>query len=409
MKNIVLNVLERYYILRPSRDNSGKVTIYLRAYVNGQTALLGTTGVKIDPVLNWCKKTKTVKNTNNNLDIENLSDRLEGCKNVLNDIVRHYNKENILLNSKTLRVEFERAVSNGMKFKSKETTSLIELYELYITDFVGRLAYNTHRDYIYKKDKLKAYFEASKLPDYVGTINKSFCYDYKKWLKEHFDNSESSANKHIMRIKVVLDYAYDIGKIDKNPIHEVKTPQRYDTDLFHLNEPMIKKLYDYPFFPKAVRKVVDMFVFSCESGLAYIDLIALTSENVKQNNNYEYLQGNRQKTGTLYTVILSKRAKLIIEKYGSVEGIPKISNQKCNQYIKNAFEMLDFADFEKVKFHSGRKSFAHNGMNGELQITEEDIIKMLGQKNVRELASYGLKESVQILDKYAPKLMLYNN
>ena len=107
--------------------------------------------------------------------------------------------------------------------------------------------------------------------------------------------------------------------------------------------------------------------------------------------------------------IHSKRANLIIEKYGNVERIPKISNQKCNQYIKNAFEILDFVDFEKVKFHSARKSFAHNGMNGELQITEEDIIKMLGQKNVRELASYGLKESVQILDKYAPKMMLYDN
>lgn len=107
---MAINTFKRYYILRPARDKSGKVTIYLRAYINSEVVLLGTTGIKINQKKNWCKKTETVLNPDNDLDIENLTERLESYKLILNEIVRYYNKANKKLDAKTLKSKFDDAV-----------------------------------------------------------------------------------------------------------------------------------------------------------------------------------------------------------------------------------------------------------------------------------------------------------
>jgi site-specific recombinase XerD len=208
-----------------------------------------------------------------------------------------------------------------------------------------------------------------------------------------------------MRIKIIIKYAVDCGKIDNNPINEIKTPQPYNTNLLHLNSDWVTKFYEFDFHSETLSKVRDMYVFSCETGISYADIIKLKPVNIKagedkQGKEFEFITDNRQKTKTEYNTIITRRAKEIIDKYGGIDKMPKISNQKCNQYLKDALDILEYPNFKKITFHSARKSFAHNFMNGELDVTEIDMSNMLGHKDLRELYAYGIKDKKKMLSKY---------
>ena len=401
---MITNTLERYYILRASSDNSGKATIYLRAYVNGQTALLGTTGVKIDPKKNWCKKSNTIKNPDNDLDIANLSEKLESCKYVLNEIVKYHNKQDILLDKQTLVNEFERAVRNKYKFEGKHNISVLKLIDNFIISIEGVKAKNTTIDYVNKRKKLELYFTEMNIPHYVSKWDRAFVNDFKEWLIKYHNNSDSSANKYIAKFRKVFDFAVETGRININPISEIKTPQPYNTDLLHLNSEWVRKLYNFKFHSNCLNKIRDMYVFGCETGIAHIDILNLTTNNIKNGNHngkeFEYISGKRKKTGTEYNVNIYERANEIIRKYGSIDKLPHVSNQKCNQYIKDCLDIIQYPQFADITFHSARKSFAHNYMNGPRQVSELDMSKMLGHSNLKELSAYAIKDKQQILSKY---------
>ena len=401
---IIMNIVERYYKLRQARDNSGKSTIYLRAYVNGQLVELGSTNVKIDKKRNWCKKTNTVKNPDSNKDIEALSERLEASKAVINDITKFYNKENILLTAASLKQEFNQAVKNNLKFQTKDTLSILDLFEVFTKDQQtkkekDKLALNTFRDYSYKIEKLKLYTEQTNSIITIARIDRSFVYNFKKWLIQHHNNTESSANKYIMRIKVVLDFAVNAGLIMQNPISDVKTPQNYEENHLHLTKSQIIKLHLYKFHSQKIQKSVDMYVFSCSTGICYADQVKLKSENV--NMIEKYIIDFRQKTKTRYTAPIGYIAERIILKYGSVEQMPKISNQKANDYIKLALHEIGIKNAFDYTFHSGRKSFVNYCLNRKRNpINPFDLIKMVGHSSVDELNAYGKRSDKNVIQSF---------
>lgn len=401
---IIMNIVERYYKLRQARDNSGKSTIYLRAYVNGQIAELGSTNVKIDAKKNWCKKTNTVKNPDSNLDIEALSERLEASKAVINDITKFYNKENVLLTAAILKQEFALAVKNNLKFQTKDTLSILDLFEAFTKDQEtkkekDKLALNTFRDYSYKIAKLKLYTEQTNTIITVARINRQFVYSFKKWLILHHNNSESSANKYIMRIKVVLDFAVNAGLIMQNPIADLKTPQHYEENHLHLNRNQVIRLHFHKFLSKKVQRAVDMYVFSCVTGICYADQVKLKSENVNMED--KYIVDFRQKTKTRYTAPIGHIAERIILKYGSVEEMPKICNQKANDYIKLALHEIGIKNWYNYTFHTGRKSFVNYCLNRRRNpINPFDLINMVGHSSVDELKAYGKRSDKNVIQSY---------
>lgn len=400
---MIINTVKRYYNLRPSRDNSGKHTIHLRARVNGELVELGTTGVKIDLEKNWCNVTKTLKNPDINKDIEGLIERFEASKNFINEVVRYYNREGICLTGQMLKNEFQKALKNKYKFQSKEMITLDTLFEDFLRNQeqimpinYQKLAHNTFRDYRYKFEKIRQFSIETNIPLSVGMINRTFVSNLKRWLIANFNNTDSSANKYIMRIKVVLNYAVEVGLIDKNPIFEVKTPKHYDTDLRHLNYEQILQLYKHEFHSERIQKVVDMYLFSCVTGICYADQVKLKTSNIDFQKRL--IVDYRQKTKTRYTAPLTEIAFSIIQKYGSIEAMPKISNQKANEYLKLALYEIGVPEAFEFTFHSGRKSFVNYCLNREVNpVPAYDLIKMLGHTSIEELKSYGVRSDENVI------------
>ena len=137
----------------------------------------------------------------------------------------------------------------------------------------------------------------------------------------------------------------------------------------------------------------DMFVFSCYTGLAYIDVYELSPQNVSLGIDGEYwISTYRHKTDIPVRIPLLPQALEIIEKYKnnprvleSGRLLPVYANQLLNSYLK---EIADFCGIEKpLTFHIARHTFATTVTltNG---VPIETVSKLLGHTSIKTTQIY---------------------
>lgn len=108
------------------------------------------------------------------------------------------------------------------------------------------------------------------------------------------------------------------------------------------------------FNSRRLEQVRDVFIFSCFTGLSYVDVKNLTKENVCISfDGKQWLRLHRQKTSTAVNLPLLKTPLAILKKYEDKlsDGrlLPVLSNQKLNSYLK---EIADICGIKKnLTFH----------------------------------------------------------
>jgi len=84
----------------------------------------------------------------------------------------------------------------------------------------------------------------------------------------------------------------------------------------YLNKEEIQLLYEKKFASERLSQVRDIFLFSCYTGLAYIDVKKLSKSNVNIGvDGEEWIFTNRQKTGISTRIPLLPVAQELILKY----------------------------------------------------------------------------------------------
>lgn len=187
-------------------------------------------------------------------------------------------------------------------------------------------------------------------------------------------------------------------RLDKNPFVNYKAKVK-EVERAYLVQEEIQAIVDKEFATERLNQVKDIFLFSCFTGLAYIDVKQLTRSNIGLGiDGGKWIFTNRQKTDTRSNISLLPIAEEILDKYKQHpqclnEGklLPVLSNQKMNSYLK---EIADLCEINKeLTFHIARHTFATTVTltNG---VPIESVSKMLGHKNLRTTQHYA-----KILDK----------
>ena len=159
--------------------------------------------------------------------------------------------------------------------------------------------------------------------------------------------------------------------------------------------------------------VRDLFLFSCFTGLAYIDVANLRREHLVTMNGKTWIMTRRKKTKVESNILLLDIPKAIIEKY-SPSTIPKdgelfpiLSNQKMNAYLK---EIADVCGLQKrLTFHLARHTFATMSLSKGVPM--ESVSKMLGHTNIKTTQIYARITSKKIehdMEQLAGKLDKFN-
>jgi integrase len=161
----------------------------------------------------------------------------------------------------------------------------------------------------------------------------------------------------------------------------------------YLNEDELQALATKKFNIDRLGQVRDIFLFSCYTGLAFIDAFQLTYSNVSKGvDGNQWIFSARQKTDTPTRIPLLPTALEILDKYkshpkciNSGKVLPVLSNQKMNSYLK---EIADVCGITKtLTFHIARHTFATTvTLNNDVPI--ESVSKMLGHKSIKITQHY---------------------
>jgi site-specific recombinase XerD len=239
-------------------------------------------------------------------------------------------------------------------------------------------------------DFLKHKYNINDLP--VHKVDYKFITDLEYYLKTTKKNAHNTAVKYIANFKKIIRIALANDWISKDPFLKWKAKlKRVDREF--LNQEEIEKIINLEIKIPRLDYVRDIFIFSCFTGLAYIDCKNLTKENLVIGVDGEkWIHTTRKKTETRSSIPILPIAGRIIQKYEDdpilrYKGLvlPVLSNQKMNAYIK---EIADLCGIQKnLTFHLARHTFATTVTltNG---VPIESVSKMLGHTNLRTTQHY---------------------
>jgi site-specific recombinase XerD len=377
-----------FYIKRQKAKN-GKAPIYARITVDGKRVELSLK-MDVDIEINWNDAKGMAKGKSE--EIRSLNTYLEQVRFRLVECYQHLQLKKKLITAEAIKAQF----CGG----EEKEHSLLNVIDYHNTEMKSTLEWGTQKNY-YTTRKYVEMFLKKKLRTsdiYLSQLNYKFITDFEKFMKEyqpldhHKPCGQNTVMKHIERLRKVVNLAIKNDWLEKDPFHKFSPHFIKSTREFlsaeELNTIEVK---DFKIF--RLQQVKDLFVFSCYTGLAYIDVMRLTTQNITIgiDGNY-WLYTNRKKTEESVRVPLLPKALEIIEKYKKHPAViqsggilPRMSNQKLNSYLK---EVADLSGIDKnLTFHLARHTFATTVTltNG---VPIETVSKLLGHTSIRTTQIY---------------------
>jgi site-specific recombinase XerD len=226
----------------------------------------------------------------------------------------------------------------------------------------------------------------------ITKIDHAFITDYEFWLRSVRNCANNTAVKYIKNFNKIIKLCLANDWLEKNPFANYKSKVK-EVERVYLTENEIQSIIEKDFKTERLSVVRDIFLFSCFTGLAYIDVKNLTKSHISFGIDGEkWIFTHRQKTESASKIPILPVTQMIIEKYenhpqcnNEYKLLPILSNQKMNAYLK---EIAGVCEIEKeLTFHIARHTFATTVTltNG---VPIESVSKMLGHKNLRTTQHY---------------------
>ncbi|TXD53656.1 site-specific integrase [Polaribacter sp. IC063] len=250
--------------------------------------------------------------------------------------------------------------------------------------------YNRAKDLLLIFIKLKYRKTSFNLTD----IDNQFIYNletylkYESTFKSKVGISHNSVVKYFQCFKTVCKYGIKRNLIRSNPFlcYDEKLVIQ---DAIFLTKDELKRIEAKEFSTERLNRVKDIFLFSCYTSYAPVDVEKLTKNNlIKDSDDAYWIKTHRAKTGIKSNVPVLLPVKRIIDKYAHLEGdklLPTISNQKINEYLK---EIADLCSINKKLTHYvARHTFATTVTLGN-GVAIENVSSMMGHTRITMTQHY---------------------
>ncbi len=284
--------------------------------------------------------------------------------------------------------------------ETKADNTLMGLIDYHNNNMQKILSWSTLKNYFTTRKYVQQFLTKKyKNADiFLSSLNYQFITEFEFYLRtcNPLDKSNPLTNngimKHMERLRKMVTLAYKMEWIAKDPFAQYKLKFKRKEMSFLTTEELYK-LEHTPLSKKNLIRSRDLIVFSCYTGLSYIDLSNLRSNNLCIGIDGEYwINTTRQKTETPVNIPLLSKAYEIIEKYKNEPRVyhrqrllPYASNQRLNHDLK---EIVALCGINKdLSFHSARHTFATTVTltNG---VPVETVSKMLGHTKLSTTQIY---------------------
>lgn len=223
--------------------------------------------------------------------------------------------------------------------------------------------------------------------------------DFGRWARseKNADGSRrlgtNTINKHLTSINKVLDYAVNKEYLSANPIGSLNLEYEAAGAPNYLLPDARRRIADCRLTTLAIER--DVAVFLMHTGLSYTDYLSLGTEHVVQLPNGErFIKKARNKTKIFSVIPILAEAEAIIERWGSIEALPRPDMSDLNKALK----ILGEHSGSPIKLSTSvfRDTFS-SMMENEYMLELRVIMVMMGHTNPRQLHNYSSVQPGRIL------------
>lgn len=239
-------------------------------------------------------------------------------------------------------------------------------------------------------------------------LNSDFIREFDFFLRVDKECTHNTVWVYTMPVLALTELAVKKGLIKENPFEDYKITME-EKDRGYILKEDVERIMLYKPKNKTTELIKDLFIFSCFTGLSYIDIKKLKRSNIQSFfDGHQWIISRRKKSDVASNVRLLEIPKRIIDKYiGSTRNdfvFPVPSNGTCNTHVGKIIKEVGIVTEFKITFHIARHTF------GTMFLTEgvplESLSKMMGHKNISTTQIYAKITSMKIskdMDLVTPK------
>jgi site-specific recombinase XerD len=285
-------------------------------------------------------------------------------------------------------------IRNELTGVASKADTLLALFEEHNSEYKNRVGIDrksgTYRVYANSYNHLSGFIGSKYgLKDYpLRQLDMPFINNFDYYLRVDAKLTSNTIINHIVRLKKMVNRAIRQGTIQSDPFKEYvmdKTEHKYR----HLSGDELDRILRTEIKIPKVNFVRDMFLFSCFTGLAYIDICNLSEKQLRKTPDGNFwMDVSRQKTEIESNIKLLDIPARIIEKYRSVRKSDKLFNMPAGCVISyNMRKIEKLCDIRHLHFHMARHTFATEVCltNG---VPMETVSKMMGHSSMRSTQIY---------------------
>jgi site-specific recombinase XerD len=375
-----------FYLKRPKNYSSGKMPVYLRITANGKRFELA--------VKRECEPEKWSLEMGRMIGSKEEAKRLNSYLDTLQSKV--YEAQQVLLNSgKPITADSIRNILLGIEDRPRMILEIFKEHNDEMQALIGKdFARSTYNRYEAAFRNVKEFlifkYKVSDLS--LDKLDYSLISAYAFYLKGKRNISHNTTMRYLVYFKKIVLLCVKNGWIVRDPFFAFSMA-KLEVDRRPLDETELSAIVEKKFTNERLRKVRDIFIFCCYTGLSYVDVQKLKrSEVIDGFDGKKWISIKRQKTDTPSKIPLLPVALKILERYfehiqciNHDRLLPVMTNQRMNSYLK---EIADVCGIDRnITFHLARHTFATT-VTLSNNVPIESVSKMLGHKDLRTTQHY---------------------
>ena len=378
-----------FYLDTPHKETSA---IKVRYYVKSEKkTFIYSTGISINPK-NWNKESRMPKAKAGAAGFE-----IKQITNQLNRIVEHLHVSisNIELEKKQVtRSELKKRLDAKFRHVVVTGTLIAKLDDFILEkEKLGKTTKKSNDKYRGLKTKIYEYNNRLKLSD----INKDFMIDFVSYLRHEKNLTDISLNRNIGYLKTFLKWCKYSGLTIDESYNQV-TVKTHDADHVSLTKDKIEILENLE-LNSVLDKYRDLFLIGIYSGQRFSDYSVFKKSDVINNR----IVKRAEKTQYKSYIPISKKLNALLEKWEW--RLPKVSNQKFNDNIKEVCKLAGFNEevtttkykgseriiqvkpfYSLVSSHTARRTFITIAANSN--VPDHIIMAITGIRDPKTLKTY---------------------
>ncbi|MDC7995504.1 tyrosine-type recombinase/integrase [Altibacter sp. HG106] len=311
-----------------------------------------------------------------------------------------------ILNQELTIDQTKKEFNKEFKRAKKKANQFFEVYELFLEERKSDQSNHANSEttikrYSYNKKLLEDFQEYRNKEIRFNQIDDSFFNELVNYCVTQKKHAVNTLSRNMGLFKTFMNWAFTNNYTYKEDYKSFKNIKKEVTQEVALTLNQVKEVYEHDFSNnRRLQRVRDLFVFGCATGMRFSNYSLVNKSDVY--NGHIHVR-DKKNSNKLLQIPLNDFSLAILEKYDY--KLPKIANQKFNDYIKEVFEKLEYTQdvkktskignkviekvmplYKRISSHTARRSFITIMKNKK--IPDKVIMSYTGHKSLEIFNKY---------------------